>query len=153
MTRTRIGSFVLAGLLLCPAAALAVRPEGSQPGALERQRLIGREQKGNTFRKPGTLLAEADSPHSQVDLDELRRRKIEQVSRRRRVTHRLATRGGPAGAGDGDADLDEPEVDEPADGAPADDAPASASSWMVVLFVVGTAAALLIVLRLAGKRR
>jgi hypothetical protein len=137
-------------LLLALPSAMAVQPEAPQPGAGRPPKLLGREQNGRTFRKPGTLLHQARRNSPQVDLKALRRRKIEQVARRAHHTDRLAPINSPAGTIE--APLMAPGEETPE----ADDAqenPPGLRAWHVLVFVGVTVAVVIVVLRLTGRQR
>lgn len=149
MRHIRAYALMLAAVL-CPAAARGVEPAAPQRGANPRQRLIGRERNGNSFRKPGTLLAEAKRDAPRIDLDELRQRKIDQVAHRRHHTRSLSP--GPYADNDTDQAPIESEEENP-DIAQADAPPAGSSFWPIALFLAGTAVAVFFFFRLSARRR
>jgi len=149
---------VLMAAVALPGAARAIHPDGAQPAAGDRPTPVGREQNGRTFRKPGTLLHRARRTQRHVDPNVLRRRKIEQVTGRVRHTSAFAPTGAPAGAPDGapDGDLGEPAARPDDDGlqpGESRDAATGTRAWHVLVFLALTAAALVLVFRLTGRRR
>ena len=151
-------TFVVMAVVALPTSVLAVHPEAAQPVAGGRPTLIGREQNGRTFRKPGTLLYRARRTRRHVDPDVLRRRTIQQVTGRVRHTSAFARANAPAAvpAASPDGDLSEPAARPDDDGRQPGESPDAATglrAWHVLLFLALTAAALVLVFRLTSRRR
>ena len=144
----RIAHWALA-ILLGPGSAAAIQPRGPQPGAERGLKVVGREQNGLTFRKADTLIYRASRRPRHVDLEALRRRKIEQVTHRARHTDTL-TSIKPI-----DSDAEEPLLPDQEPAGPADlpQEPAGVRTWHVLAFVAFTAAAVVAVLWFTGRRR
>jgi hypothetical protein len=143
-------AWLAAALLVLTTPTAAVQPQEPQPGAPRRPKLIGREQNGHTFRKPGTLLHRARRAPPRVDPGALRRRKIDQVARRVRHTSALAPVQTPAGSDDQPA---VPPDEETVETAVAAHGPLGVRTWHILIFMGLTAAAVIAVLRVTGRRR
>ena len=144
----RLAPLALFLSLLIPAGAGAVQPAEDSTSAGETPRLVGREAGGRSFRKPGTLLSRARRNLAQVDPEELRRRKIQQVAHGVRFTRSLS-----AAPGDEDLAQAAPPRGGEETGAASERSGGGLRTWHVLVFAVLTAGVLVAVLRLTARRR
>ena len=146
----------LASLLLT-GTARAVLPESPLREHPRRPHLVGREEERPApFRKPGTLLGRARHSPVQVDIQALRRRKLEQILHRTRHTTALPTPGGNTCNTAPDASCP---AESPARASSEEEEPTSTASgggvkfWHILVFLSATAGAVFLVLRLTSRRR